>query len=835
MSYYLGYEPTQGDAIIDTFTCDGITDIYTLSQSPAYLHTLEVSVGGLIQSFDAFSLLTSNGGRDIQVPGVASGTKIIVRQHGEKYSVGTVSNNTIMSVHIQDDAIATANIIDDAVTNPKILSLDATKLTGLHAGIIPAQLGLQYGQWQPTLTTHGTVESNKSYYVDTSSNAYVDSFQDNSGTTDVGIDESLSGHTVHWWDAGSLTNNDPPASMIDTVNYKVGAKSMYFDSAVSQCIQIAETGFDHEDWTFGQDPFTIEMWIRPNRFDNKAIIGFASHNLELRLEVDGSDPDVGHLVYQNNNGSYHAPDATVGTNVFARDQIKKDEWAHVAITRNESMATHMWINGINGYTDWNMGRRPWQDDAFGHHGMDTFSAADPLRTAGTYTGVTGTSNRASATVGTFKIVVDATTGNVSSVVCLTGGSGHINNDVITIADSSLGGGGAANFTMEVNGTTPASGSSNIPQETYNFVTGGGGIVIGNDSSNNYFKGNIDHVRISKVCRYGDGTATDGNDVTTSFTPPTEPWKPDEDTLLILNVDDARMPIVSGIDHSTGGTNGLLGAPKIDSDIKKFGESSVKLGGDGDFLKQAMSNKWSFGTGDYTIETWLYKTENQNQPIVSNNSTGGNSNNNWSLESKTGFDGNHANVNWAYGSNNLIASHSDYDFPLNKWVHVAATRMSGTLRVFIDGVCAGISTGSTHDYTKRNELWVGANAQHLTSNMFNGYIDDLRISNICRYTGTYAQGDQAFTPPTTAYETDANTVTLLRMEPTFLNVTLPASPVANDVINIWDIGDKCATNPIHLLRNGKKIKKLTDTIALDQNGIFASLVYKDETYGWLIKT
>lgn len=828
MSYYLGYEPTQGDAIIDTFTCDGITDIYTLSQSPAYLHTLEVSVGGLIQSFDAFSLLTSNGGRDIQVPGVAAGTKIIVRQHGEKYAVGTVSNNTIMSVHIQDDAIATANIADNAVTNAKILSLDADKLTNFP--------NYQYGQWQPTLTTHSTVESNKSYYVDTSSNAFVDSFQDNSGTTDVGIDESLSGHTVHWWDAGSLTNNDPPASMIDTVNYKVGAKSMYFDNSSSQCIQLAETGFDHEDWTFGTDPFTIEMWIRPVIFNNNAIFGFASHNLELRLEYDGSNSDIGHLVYQNNSGTYHAPDATAGTNVLARGQIKKDEWAHVAITRNAAMATHMWINGMNGYTDWNMARAPYQDDAFGHHGMDTFSAADPLRTAGTYTGVTGTSNRASATVGTFEIVVDATTGNVSSVICLTGGSGHYDNDVITIADSSLGGGGAANFTMEVNGTTPTIGSGNIPQDTTNYVTGGGGMVIGNDSSNNYFDGNIDHVRISKVCRYGNGTATNGNDVTTSFTPPTEPWKPDADTLLILNVDDARMPVISGIDHSTGGTNGKVGSPKIDSEIIKFGESSVKLGGDGDFLKQAMSDKWSFGTGDYTVETWLYKTENQNQAIVANDTTGGGNANCWEMNSFTGFDSLHANLTWYHGNNLLIASHSDYDFPLNKWVHVAASRMSGTLNLFIDGVCAKAPvTSDTTNYSVRNELWVGASAHYLTSNMFNGYIDDLRISNICRYTGTYTQGDQAFTPPTTAYETDANTVTLLRMEPTYINVTLPPSPVANDVINIWDIADNAETNPIHLKGNGKKIKKLTDTIALDEKGIFASLVYKDETYGWLIKS
>ena len=60
----------------------------------------------------------------------------------------------------------------------------------------------------------------------------------------------------------------------------------------------------------------------------------------------------------------------------------------------------MWVNGINAYTSWNEARAPWQDDAFGCIAVDTFGAADASRTAGTYTGVTGTSSRSSATVGT---------------------------------------------------------------------------------------------------------------------------------------------------------------------------------------------------------------------------------------------------------------------------------------------------------------------------------------------------------------------------------------------------------------------------------------------------
>ena len=108
--------------------------------------------------------------------------------------------------------------------------------------------------------------------------------------------------------------------------------------------------------------------------------------------------------------------------------------------------------------------------------------------------------------------------------------------------------------------------------------------------------------------------------------------------------------------------------------------------------------------------------------------------------------------------------------------------------------------------------------------------------VAYYPARFAEKLLTYTPRNSLLDvTDANTVTLLRMEPVNLNITLPPSPVANDVINIWDIGGQCSTNPIHLLRNGKKIKKSEDIVALDNNGIFATLVYKDETYGWLIKS
>ena len=79
--------------------------------------------------------------------------------------------------------------------------------------------------------------------------------------------------------------------------------------------------------------------------------------------------------------------------------------------------------------------------------VDTFSAPDPLRVAGPYTDVTGTSS-GSGTVGTFDIVVDGV-GAITSVTPIIPGRGHAVNDTITIADADLGAGGAADFTMDV--------------------------------------------------------------------------------------------------------------------------------------------------------------------------------------------------------------------------------------------------------------------------------------------------------------------------------------------------------------------------------------------------
>jgi hypothetical protein len=89
-----------------------------------------------------------------------------------------------------------------------------------------------------------------------------------------------------------------------------------------------------------------------------------------------------------------------------------------------------------------------------------------------------------------------------------------------------------------------------------------------------------------------------------------------------------------------------------------------------------------------------------------------------------------------------------------WYHIAVVRSSGTLTVYIDGTADGTWTDGT-TYVSGGDLWFGDYPQ---SNQYglNGYMDEIRVSDSARYTGS-------FTPSTTAFTSDANTLLLIHSD------------------------------------------------------------------------
>jgi hypothetical protein len=227
---------------------------------------------------------------------------------------------------------------------------------------------------------------------------------------------------------------------------------------------------------------------------------------------------------------------------------------------------------------------------------------------------------------------------------------------------------------------------------------------------------------------------------TTLTVPTAPLTAISGTSLLLNATN------SGIYDSTG-KNDLttVGDARTSTAVIKYGSSSMYFDGTGDYLNCGYSPQFDFGTGDFTVECWVYTTSYATAQGL--------------FESRVQADVVEANrlmlsilvtsgYPQLYNASNDVAVISTIAIPLNTWTHVAFTRNSGTARVFVNGQVGATNVSFTTNFLV-NKLIIGAMIQSsgggvYNRNFFNGYIDDYRITKgIARYTTT-------FTPPTAPF-------------------------------------------------------------------------------------
>ena len=191
---------------------------------------------------------------------------------------------------------------------------------------------------------------------------------------------------------------------------------------------------------------------------------------------------------------------------------------------------------------------------------------------------------------------------------------------------------------------------------------------------------------------------------------------------------------------------VSGNAQLSTVQQKFGASSLLLDGTGDYLSIASDVDYGFGTGDFTIEGWFYKTAVSTQylfdtrTILNENSIAVQSNGAGNLR---------LFVNGAFV---LTSSNTHTN---NAWNHLAISRASGTTRFFINGVVSTNTYTDATNYGTAKPLFIGATYTGSTS--YNGYIDEFRVTKgLARYTTT-------FTPSTTAFVGDGSTALLLHMD------------------------------------------------------------------------
>ena len=249
------------------------------------------------------------------------------------------------------------------------------------------------------------------------------------------------------------------------------------------------------------------------------------------------------------------------------------------------------------------------------------------------------------------------------------------------------------------------------------------VSIGNNgaTAGNYFNGYITNVRLSKGFAY----------YTANYTPSTIPLTNSTTYTSLLLLANSGFQ-----DLSTQGqkiTSTVAGSSRLSTIQKKFGTQSSLYTPQG-YQTVSDATSLQFGTGDFTIECWVYRNA---AGVLHSIISKGTSTTGYTLQINT-------SNQLIFTSTTTILKTSTTTIGATTWTYVAITRSGTTGYMFINGTLEGATYSDTTNYNQTSVMYIGADRS--ATNGLNGYLDDIRITKgVCRYTAS-------FTAPTSSFPT-----------------------------------------------------------------------------------
>lgn len=248
--------------------------------------------------------------------------------------------------------------------------------------------------------------------------------------------------------------------------------------------------------------------------------------------------------------------------------------------------------------------------------------------------------------------------------------------------------------------------------TANLVNSSSSLLVAQIASVANLAGYIAGLRVVK------GTAL----YTANFTPPTSPPTNIANTSLLLNFTNAGI-----VDSTAKNVVETVNSAQISTAQSRFGGSSMLFDGSApaDCLRIPSSPVTSLGSGDWTIEFWVYRVGSGNQIFYDQRSAA-------TQVAVTIFnDGTNVLRFYVNGANRISDTTT---FPLTTWTHVAVCKSGSSTRMFVNGTQVGSTYADTNVYVN-NPIVIGSQFDQ-GGGLFNGYIDDLRVTLFARYAANF---------------------------------------------------------------------------------------------------
>lgn len=203
---------------------------------------------------------------------------------------------------------------------------------------------------------------------------------------------------------------------------------------------------------------------------------------------------------------------------------------------------------------------------------------------------------------------------------------------------------------------------------------------------------------------------------------------DANCVALLHNDTGSFLDSSASSQSTTAGTGCT----LDTTNFKFGGGSANLDGTANgYLRIADAANLRFGTGDFTIELWLRFSSVTVRHIIGKR-TSGTPGTGWEVA----LDG---SGRVTFDNTAVILKTGSTGLSTNTWTHVAVSRSGTTGYLFVNGSQEGSTFSDSSNYSATVLVQMGVDPHGGGNAAGTGQIDEVRLSNICRYTA-------GFTPP-----------------------------------------------------------------------------------------